>query len=251
MSILADILRLPSETLELSYLYFNRYKHHVALKATPDPLDAHTLALTSLSLATKTTEAPRRLRELLLPAHRLLHNHSQGRSLTIPSPTYDALRASLVRAELLHLRTLKFELRAPLPLASAFLPRYLSRALALLSSTSVSGEGEGTDYDDLDPEQAAEDRILPLSDTALARACEAAVARAYASFALANFFPARAVAAACLLAELRRRRVGVGGVGGVGGGGEEVERWLSHVTDGRVEGEDVDEILAELEALPP
>ena len=53
-----------------------------------------TLSLAALSLATKATESPRRLREFLLPAYALLHPTADP--LTFPSTLYDALRGTLV-----------------------------------------------------------------------------------------------------------------------------------------------------------
>lgn len=104
-----------------------------------------TLALASLSLASKATESPRRLREILLPAHALLHppstyNPNNGpntntntssnplaKPLKIPSVEYDALRATLVQAELILLRVLGFELRIASPME--WVGRYLQRAM--------------------------------------------------------------------------------------------------------------------------
>lgn len=82
--------------------------------------------------------------------------------MTIPSPAYDALRATLVSAELLLLRVLGFELRLPLPLD--FLDRYISRALE-----DVAEAGE--DYDGWDQEAREEYGVVRRTDTGLARAC--------------------------------------------------------------------------------
>lgn len=142
-----------------------------------------TLSLATLSLASKSTESPRRLRELLVPAHRLLHYSPSPLSsdvllpepsfpkplitqppLAIPSPAYDALRATLVSAELLLLRVLGFELRLPLPLD--FLDRYVSRALEDVVEV-------GEDYDRWDPEMREEYGVVGRADTGLARACRA------------------------------------------------------------------------------
>ena len=172
----------------MSYLYFNRYKRFTSTSRTPDPLDAYvspaplstthlqtllsrfhqTLALASLSLSTKSTESPRRLRELLLPAHRLLSASSPSAPrLTIPSTTYDALRAALVQAELLLLRVLKFELHVPLALD--FLPRYLERTL---------GEVGEDDYDGLERDHRDEYRIGDVTETVLAGMCRGTVVEA-------------------------------------------------------------------------
>ena len=57
---------------------------------------------------------------------------------------------------------------------------------------------------------------------------------------MANLYPARAIAAACLYDTLQRRQVGLSGP---------VDDWLDEVTGGKVEREDFDEILAELTNL--
>ncbi|KAF2497389.1 hypothetical protein BU16DRAFT_580077, partial [Lophium mytilinum] len=127
-SLLADILRLPSETLAMCFIYINRFTKYTRTATDAPKLDPHTLTLSALSLATKTTESPRRLRALLLPAHRLLHAHKRPYApLTISSPIYVALRSTVVAAELLLLRVLRFDAHIPLPLD--FLPRYLDRTV--------------------------------------------------------------------------------------------------------------------------
>lgn len=134
--------------------------------------ETQTLSLASLSLAAKTTESPRRLRELLLPAHRLLHPLSSSTStapLTVPSPTYDALRATLVQAELILLRVLGFDLRIPHPLD--FLPRYLARAMEEVADAAE-------DYEGWDREQREEYGVVGRMDTGVARACRGMVVEA-------------------------------------------------------------------------
>ncbi len=126
-----------------------------------------------MSLASKSTESPRRLREFLLPAHRLLHGHDPSRPLspnpiakplTIPSATYDTLRATLVQAELVLLRVLAFELRIPLPLD--YLPRYLDRTLEDVASA-------GEDYEGWGKEEREEYGVVSAMDTGVGRACKA------------------------------------------------------------------------------
>lgn len=158
--------------------------HNLTLPFSPRLfLNQQSLSLATLSLASKSTESPRRLRELLLPAHRLLHQSPlpppsdvvpsaalplnplvTKTPLTTPSPAYDALRATLVSAELLLLRVLGFELRLPLPLD--FLDRYLSRALEDVVEV-------GEDYDGWDREAREENGVVGRTETGLARACRA------------------------------------------------------------------------------
>jgi hypothetical protein len=101
-----------------------------------------------VSLASKATEHPRRLREILVPAYRY-HPNPLARQqyinrtsilnpdkprLTFPSDLYDSLRYSTVTSELIVLRVLKFEVRVTLP--QVFLARLVSRNLAADSQLS-------------------------------------------------------------------------------------------------------------------
>ncbi|KAL8681251.1 MAG: hypothetical protein Q9186_002629 [Xanthomendoza sp. 1 TL-2023] len=87
---LADILRLPDETLAMSYIYMNKYLRFYRTSNTPNSLDS-TPQLTTLT------------------------------------PTYTTLRSTLVQAELILLRVLAFELDLPSPFQ--YLARYLTRAM--------------------------------------------------------------------------------------------------------------------------
>ncbi|KAH0544850.1 hypothetical protein FGG08_001079 [Glutinoglossum americanum] len=236
MTILADVLRLPEETLAMAFMYMNRYRKYYRTTEEIDFLDAHTLALASLSLSSKGTESPRRLREFLLPAYRLLHgSNPHAHPLTFPSELYDSLRATIVQAELMLLRVLKFELRIPLPFE--FLPRYLDRTVGELN---VGGGGWlGTeDYDGMGKEQRDEYKVARLMETGIARACKAEIVTALQSYQLANYFPARTIAAACLYVTLREKGLRVT---------QSVGSWLEEVTGGRVDAGDFHDVVAELE----
>ena len=99
--------------------------------------------------------------------------------LTIPSSHYDNLRATLVRAELIHLRVLKFELRLPSPFE--YLPRYLERALDI---PNIGLESEETleDYDSWGRERKEEDGVVDLMETRAGRAARAKVVEACVGF---------------------------------------------------------------------
>ena len=140
-----------------------------------------TLVLACVSLASKATESPRRMREILPPAYRLLQasaEHSasstqqqqQPSRLIIPSALYDNLRATLVQAEVLLLRVLGFELKVSLPLD--FIPRYLERAFQ-------DPVDAGEDYDSWSMAEKEEYGVLPdVSDTGMGRACRIWAVRA-------------------------------------------------------------------------
>ena len=114
------------------------------------------------------------MREILLPAHRLLHSSGDpsryDQRLTFPSALYDTLRATLVQAEMILLRVLGFELRPPLPMD--YMPRYLERALQ-----DVTDAAE--DYDSWTKEEREEYGVLPGGmDTGMGKACRTKVIQA-------------------------------------------------------------------------
>lgn len=112
------------------------------------------------------------MREILFPAHRLLHrlpttssSNAIAEPLTVPSAIYDTLRTTLVQAELILLRVLGFELRIPLPLD--FLPRYLERAMSDIVDV-------GEDYDSWGREEKEEYGVVKdAMETGIGRACRA------------------------------------------------------------------------------
>lgn len=186
-----------------------------------------TIALASLSLASKSTESPRRLRELLFPAHRFLNPSAE--LLKAPSGLYDTLRATLVQAELMLLRVLGFNLRIPLPLD--FLPRYLERALGGIANM-------GEDYGRWTNEERDEYGVVgDVMDTRIGRACRSEVVDACKDFQFANYFPPRATAVACLYVVFGAKGLHVRGI---------AERWVYDITSGKVDKEDFDEIVAAL-----
>lgn len=87
-----------------------------------------------------------------------------AKPLTIPSATYETLRATLVQAELLLLRVLAFDLRVALPLD--YLPRYLERTFE-----DVTGAGE--DYEAWEKEEREEYGVTLRMDTGIGKACKA------------------------------------------------------------------------------
>ena len=121
------------------------------------------------------------MREIILPAHRLLHQYNDAsgtdpinKPLTVPSQTYDTLRATLVQAELILLRVLGFELRLPLPLD--YLPRYLERAM---EDAAKAGE----DYDSWAKEEQEEYGVVKnIMETGMGRACRATAVNAWEAY---------------------------------------------------------------------
>ena len=116
------------------------------------------------------------MREILPPAHRLLHQGNGAPSdpidqpLVIPSVAYDSLRATLVQAELILLRILGFELRISLPLD--YLPRYIERAMEDVADASEN-------YDAWGNETKEEYGVVKdAMDTSFGRACRTKVVKA-------------------------------------------------------------------------
>ncbi|KAF3931235.1 Cyclin-T1-4 [Dactylella cylindrospora] len=220
MALMGDILRLQEESLAMAYLYMHKYRKFIrdsndrSSESIPDFLDPHTLALTCLSLSTKSTESPRRLRNLILPAYSLLHPTSPP--LPIPSHLYDTLRATLVTSELHLLRILKFELRLPIP--HDYLPRML-----YLSISVIPGE----EYGDYGTEKQAEDKIAGITDTSLGRQCVSLATRCVAVYSIATFYDAKTIAAGVLSVVLRGNGIRPG---------EGEERWLEMVSGGSMGG---------------
>ncbi|KAI5799983.1 hypothetical protein EDC01DRAFT_612759 [Geopyxis carbonaria] len=197
LTLVSDSLRLRDETLTMAFVYINKYHHYLNKEGEAENLlDDHTLALASLSLATKGTESPRRLREFLLPAYELLN--PMGSPLVFPSVLYDSLRLTLVDAELLLLRILKFDIRLTLPYE--YLPRVLEKILS----------PNGTDhFDFLEIDDKEEIAAVNIKDTSLGRAVWVLVGEAMKSYDLVNFFSARTVALACVYFCLEERRITV------------------------------------------
>ena len=111
------------------------------------------------------------MREILFPAHRLLHEHNGASSdpidqpLVVPSTMYDTLRATLVQAELMLLRILGFELRVPLPLD--YIPRYHER---VRGDVADAGDNYGS-YGNEEKEEYGV--VKDIMDTLFGRACRA------------------------------------------------------------------------------
>ncbi|KAI9681339.1 MAG: hypothetical protein M1817_002622 [Caeruleum heppii] len=209
LSILADILRLPEESLALAHIYQHRYRHHsTAHPSLKDPLDAHTLSLSALLLASKITSAPRRPLDIILPAFQILHTPAHPRSIdskdghppiTTVDPSsklYDTLHRTLLHAETLLTLTLGSKLREQT--AFAFPPTYLTNGLR-----GTSGEG----LSDATPEWKDEWRIIDVMDTNLGRKSREIVAKMYHQAPLITEYPARALAASAILITMRDQHV--------------------------------------------
>ncbi|KAF2808912.1 uncharacterized protein BDZ99DRAFT_521385 [Mytilinidion resinicola] len=238
-SLLADILRLPPETIAMCFIYINRFTKYTRTATDAPKLDPHlnkppqsqTLTLAALSLATKTTESPRRLRALLLPAHRLLHAHTRAYvPLTLNSQTYAGLRRTVVAAELLLLRVLRFDAHIPLPLD--FLPRYLDRTVGEAGTADV-------DFDEWGRGEREEVGVCGFMETGVGRACRGVGVEACKDYRFANLFDARTVAAAVVWVVLRGRGLELG----------EGRAWVEEVAGGKVDGGDFEEAVGLLEGL--
>lgn len=172
------------------------------------------------------------MRELLFPAHRLLHQYNEASSdpidqpLIVPSTIYDSLRATLVQAELMLLRILGFELRIPLPLD--YLPRYLERAMGDVTDASEN-------YDSWENEDKEEYGVVKdAMDTSFGRACRSKAISACKNYQLTNFFPARAVALGCLYVVMEERGLRTANAR---------KEWVDDIASRKVDNEDFEEIV--------
>ncbi|KAF2141350.1 uncharacterized protein K452DRAFT_359124 [Aplosporella prunicola CBS 121167] len=238
LTLMADVIRVPEECLAMSFLYLNRYIKFYRSQGLEIPLDQNMLALASLSLASKATEASRRLRDILLPAWRLMQqNKPDAKPLIVPSETYDALRAALVQTELILLRVLKFELR--ILLAFEFIPSYLKRTVGVLNS-GEGGWGGTDDYDHCTQEIKESGQIASFMETGVAKACTASIVEAYKDYQLANFFTARTIAAACLYVTLRKRGLFIQA---------DIASWLRSSISRSIDVEDFEDAVSGLQKL--
>ncbi|EPS44883.1 hypothetical protein H072_1120 [Dactylellina haptotyla CBS 200.50] len=259
MALLADILRLyvvpppspdeyPGSTLAIptqeqslatAYVYMHKYRkfirdsnnHAAATKPgaepAPDFLDPHTLALTCLSLSTKSTESPRRLRSLITPAYTLLHPLSPP--IRVPSHLYDTLRATIVTSELYLLRILKFELRIPLP--HEYIPRVLDTALSIIPGEELSS---------ISTEKMEEDKISRVVDTYLGRQCVNLATRCLGEYSIATFYDAKTIACGVVGVVLEENGVVPG---------EGVNRWVDMVAGRDVDLEDFRDVVKEVRVV--
>ncbi len=137
-----------------------------------------------------------------------------------------------MQAESVVLRVLGFDLRLSSPLE--FLPRYLERALAEVADV-------GEDYRSWGKEDREEYGVVgSVMETGIGRACLAKALDACKNFQLANLFPARTAAAACLFVVLGERGLQFRG---------SIEEWVQSVTNRKVAEEDFNEAVTKLKAM--
>ncbi|KAI9009226.1 cyclin-like protein [Hyaloraphidium curvatum] len=114
----AETLKIPRTTTATALAYFHRYKLYYSDRQTPDiassfpPLDDYLVATAALDLACKTAETVRKIRDVINVGWFVLHPEDPYLPI---SDQYHALRDSLVNAELIMLRVLRFELQVDLP----------------------------------------------------------------------------------------------------------------------------------------
>ncbi|KAG5520128.1 hypothetical protein PMAC_001204 [Pneumocystis sp. 'macacae'] len=189
--LLSSILRLPEETTTLASIYYHKYHRWLEKISQDEPLyliDDYTLAIASLSLASKTTEQFRRMREFLVPAYSII-NPSKPR-LTFPSEFYDSLRDSVVNAELILLRVLKFDIKIMLPFS------YLTKALHL---TLTVWHSETTD--------PALQKETYLVNTAIGRYARCCIMDAISDYRLSTLYDPQTLSNACLWYALRNFKI--------------------------------------------
>ncbi|RUS15159.1 cyclin-like protein [Endogone sp. FLAS-F59071] len=117
------MLQLPLQTIGTTLLYYHRYHEFMRRLTSEKPIapeeeaeclqiEETLLATTCIHVACKTTETPRKIRDVINVGHRFLHPKEPTLDI---SETYYGLRSSLITSELVLLRALGYELDAELP----------------------------------------------------------------------------------------------------------------------------------------
>lgn len=238
-SSIANILLRPSACLATALLYrrkFLQWSVSNSFVAT-SLLDEYMLLLASISLATKSTESPRRLRELLVPAHSLLRPASPA--LGIPSHEYDGLRDSLVRAELVILRVLGFDLCLPVP--QRYLSQYVGTMLDDMGGVKIrDGVPQSDDYSialrfkDMSRDKREEHAVLDVMQTRLGGHADRMSIDFMKMGDVPITFPARVIAFTSVL--LASEATGFGHA-------ESREKRISRLADSKVDVADVEDLL--------
>lgn len=161
-----------------------------------------------------------------MPSHSLLNPLSPP--VQIPSTHYDTLRQTLVTAEVLLLRILKFNIRLTLP--HVYLPRILERATTLHGTEHLDEMGYG---------EREEADVIEAGDTPIGREAGRLCALACRSYRLGGLFPAREVAAAVVRVALDRCGIIV----------DDDRKWVRRVASDKVGIEDWEEAVDELRAV--
>ena len=136
-----------------------------------------------------------------------------------------------MQAELLLLRVLGFDLRSSLPWQ--YLPRYLERALADITNVAE-------DYETWGKEEREEYGVVTFMETGIGKACRVKAIEACKNYQLANLFPARAVALACVYVSMEERRMEAP---------ENAAKWVERIASGKVDAEDFAAVCDELRKL--
>lgn len=234
---MADILRLPDETLATAFIYIHKYDHFI--RRDPDkssPLDHFTLNLAALRLASLTLSTPRSPSKLIIPAYAILHPDAPP--LSTSSPTYEKLRATLMRATTLLSRALGFKLLVSTPLD--YLSTYLRRAQDWQFAGGVRLNEDGEDNFILDPmgglsaEERTAQGVDDTRETRTYRACVQKVLRARAVGGRGSSASAKMVAAVAVAVVLRVRGLAIEDEDLMGENMEETRRehakWIEWVT---------------------
>ncbi|KAG4301775.1 hypothetical protein PCANB_002180 [Pneumocystis canis] len=219
--LLSSILRLPEETIALASIYYHKYHRwleKVSQNESLNLIDDYTLAIASLSLASKATEQFRRMREFLVPAYSIL-NPTKPR-LTFPSEFYDSLRDSIVNAELFLLRVLKFDLKIMLPFS------YLTKALHLTLTIWETETTDSTPY-----------RDTYLMNTVIGRHARCRIMDAMSDYRLSTLYDPQTLSSACLWYALRDFKIFPN---------EKFMSWVISVTGSRQIHEDIQDAIYDL-----
>ncbi|KAJ2337962.1 hypothetical protein GGF43_006989, partial [Coemansia sp. RSA 2618] len=106
------MLELPTSTWATGTVLFHRYCKYVTRSRSAEPLDPHVCLILCIYLATKVTEEPRKQRDMINVGHKLTNPDTDE---PLAGTTFDKLRETLTKSELVLMRALGFDVNVELP----------------------------------------------------------------------------------------------------------------------------------------
>ncbi|KAJ1905001.1 hypothetical protein LPJ81_002166 [Coemansia sp. IMI 209127] len=183
----SQLLLLPTSTWATGTVLFHRYcnaQTDVQLKQGGDKLDPHIAMMLCLYLATKITEEPRKQRDIINIGHRLANQTAAPYAvLQVNSPLFNSLRYTMTQGELILMRVLGFNVNVELPHA------WIATIIYGMAWWPSNG-------DPPDDTEAVDVRLKRITRIAWRLANDVVVA------GLVDRFPARSIAAVCIVAAL-------------------------------------------------
>ncbi|EGF77543.1 hypothetical protein BATDEDRAFT_27323 [Batrachochytrium dendrobatidis JAM81] len=112
----SDLLLLPQPTLATAIIYHHKHSHYYSIHPTLSQMDSELLSATCLHLACKTTETPRKLRDIINVGYYISTKQSTGTpTALVLGETYWQLKDTMQKSEIILLRILSFNTMIHLP----------------------------------------------------------------------------------------------------------------------------------------